>query len=281
VRHGGKAMRSAARELAVTALALSGAACCRVPYSAHDSAPPAARAELPGIVVIVDRARRVGGCTGTVVASRAAGKGFDSLVLTARHCVVNDDGDAIPSGVVLPGAGDEIQKIEARVYPASLAYAPDERETTGDDTIKWDEHDWALLRVHTPARLPVLRLYRGDPATDVRAGAPVALLSYADREYRTRAGWRLAPHEHRFRWRIISPEIVQGGHSGAPVVRDGEVVAVFTGYVTNSNACFLATLGKRWPTKLKFVNVATIRARAAAQGFAFDAAPVAARPTAR
>jgi NAD-dependent SIR2 family protein deacetylase len=76
---------------------------------------------LPGVVVVVNRARRVGGCTGTVVGTIPARHGFESLVLTARHCVVDNDGEAIASGVAQPGTGDEIERINTPVYAATLA----------------------------------------------------------------------------------------------------------------------------------------------------------------
>ncbi|HEX6765344.1 MAG TPA: hypothetical protein VF103_07695, partial [Polyangiaceae bacterium] len=72
--------------------------------------------------------------------------------------------------------------------------------------------------------------------------------------------------EHPFAWTGVPPEIEQGGHSGAPLVRDGAVFAIFSGTKTNGYACRLVT-GKRWPQKLRFASVFAIRAQARAVGF--------------
>lgn len=112
--------------------------------------------------------------------------------------------------------------------------------------------------------------YPGDPERSVRPGDSVSLISYADGSPRDSHGPFLQPHEHPFAWTGVPPQIVQGGHSGAPVIRNGRIVAIFTGATGNSYGCQWLC-GKRWPTKLRFVNVASIRSQARALGFDWSA----------
>ncbi len=220
---------------------------------------------MPSFVVVVDRNRGVGGCVGTVARVVPSAQGFDAYVLTAKHCVVDEHGQRVRVGVAIPAAGDEIQAIRSPVFDATVVYMASEDHLSTAGTVVWQSGDWAILRVRTPTPWPVASLYLGDPEQALEPGEQVSLLAYTDRAYRAPRP-KLKPHEHPFRWTGVPPEIEQAGHSGAPLVHNGEVFAIFTGATENSYNCqFLCKA--RWPTKLRFVSVATIRSQAAALGF--------------
>ena len=247
------------------------AGCCVKPSSAWDRSPAVRRDNVPGVVAIVKKVQRVSGCTGTVVSSVPHGTGFDTYVLTARHCTVDHDDHLIALAVGTPADGDDPANFRSPIFDAVVAYSAlgDESESVG--TVVWETGDWAILRAATPSRWPALRLYQGDPARYLHPGEQVALLSYADGAFRDHSfHLLLQAHEHPFAWTGLPPQVEQGGHSGAPVLREGEVIGVFTGATENSRGCQLVCRSK-WPTKLRFVNVAAIRAQARLQGFEFSA----------
>ena len=69
----------------------------------------------------------------------------------------------------------------------------------------------------------------------------MSLASYHDDSFVDEYGPMLRPHEHPFAWTGVPPGVVQGGHSGAPILWKGQVVGVFSGSVTNSYACQLVS----------------------------------------
>jgi hypothetical protein len=257
------------------------AGCCSPPSSPWDRPAFAWRDAAPGVVLVVDRASGVAMCTGTVFRSEPVGARFRSYVLTAGHCARDAD-HPHRWGVAAPARGDEhmplaagwlsLEGVAVREATRVLASERDDDMSGwsislfGDgSTIRW-VHDWAILAVDLDAPLPVLPLFGGDPATDVPAGAPVSLVAYHDRVFRDRYGYVfLQSHEHPFAWTGVPPGVAQPGHSGAPIVEDGRVVALLSGYVTDSIGCrlFCGT----WATRLTLVSVATIRRDAAAMGW--------------
>jgi Trypsin-like peptidase domain len=259
------------------ALLLGVGGCCPRSASPWDRAATiTTRAELKGIVEIVDHVTHLGVCTGTVVKTVATPAGFAAYVLTAKHCV--DDADHPGRwGVSTPRPGDYLSLFGTPVLDATVIYAstttdsaPETFVDFSSTTFNWIE-DWAILRVDAPEPLPVAELFRGDPTRTLEPGAPVTLPSYHDAEYSDRYGPKLEAHEHSFAWTAVPPAIVQGGHSGAPVLYDRKVIAVFSGYVSNSNWCQLVCL-KKWATRLQFTSIATIREQAMAHGFDMEPA---------
>jgi hypothetical protein len=125
-----------------------------------------------------------------------------------------------------------------------------------DGEIEWLSRDWAILTVDAP--LPAMRVYQGDPAKEIPAGAFTVLASYFDVDSDV-----FLAHEHPFQWRAFSRPLIQGGHSGAPILWNGHVVATFTGVGVKYQV-----LGK-WLVydRLQFVAIDVIRKQAAAQGF--------------
>ena len=234
--------------------------------SRRDSAPP-------GIVAIVDRARDGAVCAGTIVASKPDGVGFVSYVLTAKHCVVRADGEPYPVGVGFPTPGDIARPFpSSQVLSATIAYtSSDDRASTRVGTITWVDVDWALLKVHSQHRLSMVPTFGGDPSTEIAVGTPVALAAQLDETNVDDSGRRfLRAHEHLFAWGDVPGKVVQGGHSGGPVLWEGKVVAVFVGASVCSPWpwCRLVRWGSL--TSLDLVSIASIRKQVAKQGFVFE-----------
>jgi hypothetical protein len=255
--------RETNRLVLIAAVLISG--CCVRPSSPYDQSVVVARDVLPSVVVVVNRDRGVGGCVGTVIGVVPNAPGFDAYVLTAKHCVIDAKGRLARVGVALPAPSDEVLAIRSPVFDATVAYLASEDDRSTDGTVVWESGDWAILRVQAPTSWPVASLYPDDPEQALEPGERVSLLAYMDKEYRDPRPM-LKPHEHPFRWTGVPADIEQWGHSGAPVVRNGEVFAIFSGATQNSYGCRLIC-GTHWPTKLRFVSVTAIRAQAARQGF--------------
>ena len=250
------------------------AGCCSRPTSAWDQSTIAPRDALPGVVVIFDRARRAANCDGFVVASEAADGGFSAYVLTTRHCVADKD-HSRAFGIATPIGGSRAKLAPADVLDATLAFTSAGSDETfrnvpvsakKSDGIEWIENDWAILRVTSPRALPVLPVFAGDPTSAIAPGEPVTLASYHDALYADDKGDRLWPHEHPFGWSGVPLAAAQLGHAGAPIVRNGEAVALYTGTVYGSYTCELISAQTR-PTKLRLVSIADALAQAKEQGF--------------
>lgn len=248
-------------------------ACCHRPSSAWDQTTTiTSNAPLPGVVVIVDRVTHLGVCTGTVLGSVAAGNGFASYVLTAKHCV-NDPDHPGRWGVSTPRTGDYLSLIGTRVLDAVVIHAstqdlPMVEFSFSSATIDWID-DWAILRVSTPVPLSAVAAYHGDPAQTIEPGSPVTLEAYHDVAYADRYGPRLTPHEHPFAWTGVPAKLVQGGHSGAPILYDGQIIAVFSGFTSNSLGCRILCF-KTWASRLQLTNISTVLAEAKKQGFRLE-----------
>ena len=226
-----------------------------------------------GVVAVVDRARDGAGCAGTIVKSTPDATGFVSYVLTAKHCVVRGDGEPYQVGVGFPSPGDLAHPFpSSHVLSAALAYTSSEdRGRIRVDAITWVEFDWAILKVHSEHRLPVVATFDGDPSIVIAAGTSVAFAAQMDDTYVDDNGRLfLRPHEHLFAWDDVPGKVVQSGHSGGPVLWDGKVVAVFVGASVCSPWPWCRLV--RWAslTSLSLVSIASIRKEAAEQGFAFE-----------
>jgi hypothetical protein len=237
----------------------------------------------PGVVLIVDRKTQTPvTCSGTVIQEAPSGGGFRAYVLTARHCV--DDDDPQRWGVVAPLAGAHaftepalVEHTFAAVRMAASPWTSYELPVVrrfSSDPIDWVD-DWAILAVDSPAPLRVLPLDPGD-AEALAPGTPVSLIAYFDWQFGDVHGsWyeptHLALHAHPFGWTGVPEGISQQGHSGSPIVRDGRVVALHSGAHLDSNACrlFCGT----WPVALRLVNVATVRREAEQQGLHLGGSP--------
>lgn len=200
----------------------------------------------------------------------ANGAMFDEYVLTARHCVMSREARSRRLGVNIPASDDYAGDIRSKVFDATVAYVSRARGDESAGSVAWDEGDWAILRVRTPVRWPAVPITCRDPMTGLEAGSAVELLAYSDRLFIDAPARRggLRAHAHLFRWTGVPAGLEQGGHSGAPVERNGELVAIFVGTTQNSRGCQLLC-GQSWPTRLRFVSVATVRRQAAKVGFLF------------
>jgi hypothetical protein len=180
-------------------------------------------------VVIVSRApppAHRGTCTGAVVSSTPSG----TLVLTARHCVVDDDGAAKAAEfeVTYPAAGpggDVWRTVPAWVVRTGQTTPGSwEPEPETADGWTWLHEDWAVLRVDTSDPIESIPVLEGDPARIIHAGEPVELVSCFDTdEPRPRC------HTHTFGFGDKPRELIEGGHSGAPILWRGRIIATFTG----------------------------------------------------
>jgi hypothetical protein len=203
------------------------------------------------------------------------GATFRAYVLTAKHCIENDEPRRW--GITAPAADARVAVTAAGLPDTTILEATP--VATGTDglafpyrwlwpgTIDWVD-DWAILAVDSPSRLPVLPLFIGDPpVAPLAPGASVSLVAFHDVTFVDHRTAFMELHEHPFGWTGVPADVAQGGHSGAPIVHEGRVVAVFLGEVVDSYACrlFCGT----WPTKLRLVNVETVRREAATAGFQF------------
>jgi hypothetical protein len=258
------------------------AGCCVRPASPWDRTALVEDREIPaGVVLVVDRRTSMPNmpvCAGTVFQQATTPAGGRAYVLTAKHCVPDDEPGRWGIAAPMPGARIPVTAaglVGPRILDATrVAAAPSHFEFPltlswfQTATIDWVD-DWAILTVDTPDPLPVLPLLAGDAAS-LTPGEPVVLVAYHDATFldhdpATRRGTPFVElHEHPFSWTGVPEEIAQPGHSGAPIVRDGHVVAVLSGWQANSNGCRL--LCGTWPVALQLVNVDTVRREAAQQG---------------
>jgi hypothetical protein len=112
---------------------------------------------------------------------------------------------------------------------------PTTRQPVGSSTgtWAWQNDDWALLRIETPDALQVLPIFEGDPSTAIPLGDPVELVSCFD------SGEPAARcHTHPFRFGDRPKELIQGGHSGAPILWRGQMIAIFIGGTADWSAAF-------------------------------------------
>jgi hypothetical protein len=249
--------------------------CCVRPSSPWDQTVLTERTAIPGVVAIFDHALGVAMCTGTVIKNEPTNSGFAAFVLTAKHCAPDLD-HPHRWGVSIPAAGDIVSLMGSHVLDATLMYtSPNDDAMWGvglfRGSVDWLDNDWAILRVNTPTPLPIVPVFSGDPMYAIPPGAMVTIAAYHDIAYSEREATFLRPHEHPFAWTGVPAAVAQGGHSGAPLLWNGEVVGVFSGFDSNSYACRCVT-GRTWPTRLRFVSVATIRKQASTQGFSFESA---------
>ncbi len=256
------------------------AGCCIRPSSPWDHTALVEDREIPpGVVLVIDRKASMPNmpvCAGTVVQQTTTTGGFRAFVLTAKHCVTENEPGRWGISSPVPGARIPVTAagfVGPGVLDATrIAVAPSHFELPlswfQTATIDWVD-DWAILTVDTPDPLPVLPLFAAD-AESLTPGDPVFLIAYHDATFvdpgtATRRGTPFVElHEHPFSWTGVPEGIAQPGHSGAPIVRDGRVVAFLSGWQKDSNGCRL--LCGTWPVALQLVNVETVRREAAQQG---------------
>lgn len=189
----------------------------------------------PGIepipwLVVVDQVREGGGVVGTgsiVHSSLEQG----TYVLTAFHVVEGSEDPGVWVWDESSGRPDCIpgyRRIQARVV------VPERQASTS-----WFEPGWmrasrelegafhkfltdfAILKLETDELFPVLPAYSGSPR-EIPPGAPVRLAAIHPERF---------PHFHEFAWRRPVPEgVLLPGHSGAPVLFEGEWFYLVTGH---------------------------------------------------
>ncbi len=240
---------------ALAAVVLLGTGCCRRPASPLDVATIDVLADGAGIVVLVDRRSSTAMCTGAVIGSRrTGGDDFATDVLTASHCVAS----AANVGIELPPPGASATSTASSLLPVEVVLRSDDDEVSGSsERIDWVD-DWVILRARGPWTTSALPLFDGDPNTAIPRGATVQLVSYHDRVFFNHGTVTLSAHAHSFPWRGVPPSLVQAGHSGAPIMFRGQVVAVFSGSRQNSRGCQLLC-GSEWPEALRLTSVAEVR----------------------
>jgi len=210
----------------------------------------------PGLVMIETRPGHPG-CTGTIF-HNAPGAAH---VVTAQHCVTDSSAEKRVSPIAVLRPEGRAEGPIWRRYPVTRVFtsrAPSDCATTEKGEVQWIS-DWAILEIPTPTKLTVLPLLEleGSPMM----GDRVSLESFFDVDFEVPRA-----HAHDFVWGRFSRELVQRGHSGAPVVWNGQLVAVFSG----ATAYFSWFHLSRQPDKLTLVPVETIRREATMSGFSFD-----------
>jgi hypothetical protein len=190
-------------------------------------------------------------CTGAVVSSTPDTK----IVLTARHCVVDERGaagaDVFQITYPRPGSnGDDWRTLPARIIRTGAS--DPQRPTPGAESWTWLDNDWALLRVDTTEPMVALPIFDGDPATAIPPGAPLELVSCYDSgepQYRC--------HTHPLAFGDRPRELIEGGHSGAPILWHGRLIATFTG---GTPTWFLFYRRFWWLRALTVGSIAPVRA---------------------
>jgi hypothetical protein len=214
----------------------------------------------PGLVAIETRPQHAG-CTGAIF-HNARGVAY---VLTAAHCVTPPatSGRLEDMAVIRPEGGERgpfwRRYTVARVWKSSAI----DITVAENDEVRWIA-DWAVLEIPTSTRLPIMPLLESGRAPSLKEGELVSLESFFDVNFES-----LRPHTHEFEWGRFSRELVQSGHSGAPVLWNGKLVAVFSGATFRRALLF----GAPKPDKLTLSDAETIRREAASSGLVFDPEP--------
>jgi hypothetical protein len=243
---------------ALAAMTAFGAMGCCTSLCASPSIAHEFELAPPGIVFLMTE---LGECSGTLIEAEPTDDGqWHHRVLTAKHCFPRWYGRLPPAEVRAPMDGGYVYIRgqlelwgEGAVENGFSVTLPTPRNEA-----EWSENDWAIVAFTIPQRLQTIPLAR---TVRLRRGDRVALLSYLDTEH-THA---LVPHEHIFTWGSVSVNVPQLGHSGAPVVSNGEVAAMLVQATEQSVGCRILT-GCRYRT-IRYVSAATIRASAHRQGF--------------
>jgi hypothetical protein len=218
---------------------------CGGPYTVYEPPPrwSSVQSTLPGVVVIEEVPDNPV-CTGTVIQSEPG----RSLALTVQSCLGDS---AHPSDVAVPDAtsGGWTRYPITRTYEHGSAQR---RIIFHGPAAEW-QSNWAIVEIATPGALAVLPL-ESERAT-LRHGDEVSLETYFGSD-------PLAPHMRTFRWGDdVAPQLLHRGIFGAPLVRRGRVVGIFSG-ATGTKRLFSA------PTVDKpiFTNAQTIREEALDRG---------------
>jgi hypothetical protein len=195
-------------------------------------------------------------CTAAVLSNDRAAGHFVARVVTVRHCIH----PSVSYGISIPPPGTSRFLDERLVLPASVEYiakGPDRAVLRSSATgVEWGNEDWAILRVESPAPLATLPVLSGDPTKSLSPGERVALATYYDD-----SSDKLEPHQLAYNWQGTPTALVQGGNSGAPILRNGHLVALFSGATMQSaNRCAR-------PARLTLVNIQAVLESANAQGF--------------
>ncbi len=201
-------------------------------------------------------------CSGVLIESEPLSDGrWRHRALTAKHCFSSWEGKNPTADLRVPLDGGYVKVLarleawgEGEVHRSFwLGISP------GHDESEWESSDdWAILTFTSEQRFQTIPLAR---TTKLRNDDRVVLLSYLDTDHT----WKLIPHEHVFAWGTVPVNVPQEGHSGAPIVANGEVAAITVRAYTQSIACRLVT-GCRYRAAL-YVSADTIRASAHRQGF--------------
>src|SRR5262249_8437257 len=153
-------------------------------------------------------------------------------VLTARHCVVDQSGAAKAAAFhvtyAAPGArGETWTTVPARIVAAGASEAPMPPQSPPPSRAtgpwKWLPSDWALLQADSADPIDAIPMLDEDPARVVPADDAVELVSCLDT-----GEPRLRCHVHPFAFGERPRELIEGGHSGAPILWRGKLIATFT-----------------------------------------------------
>lgn len=192
-------------------------------------------------IVVIEAPPDYPRCTGAVIGAADGA----TYVLTARHCVMDDEQRGYPVSVASP---------KHCTHGFAWEHRPAQRIVVSTG------HDWALVRIQPLPGQEYLKL-ANDRRDRLRRGERVTLVSYFDPSVP-----QLFPHEHKFAWDEVSEDVDAKGHSGAPVLQRGQIPAMFCGSLTKWRALGLV----RWTAELQFVMGYVIAEEAADCGILLD-----------
>lgn len=179
--------------------------------------------QIPSGLCIVEVGTKGSGtrCTGTVFKSIHS----RSYALTAKHCFDHRQGIPLQASVLMPAT--ESGSAIWRKYPIRRVLVPrgsSVKRQSEDHDVIWRQ-DWAIVEIESSdPPLSVARLI-ADAGNADPPWRQVSLTSFFDKKFD-----HFYPHVHEFKLDDVPADVMQRGHSGAPILSNGKIVAVFSGY---------------------------------------------------